>query len=139
MENKILKLIKRPFINVEFKGSTFKLKKDNFQDNEKIYYFTGEFTKLSKMKVLDHNVKNIFIGLSFFIKNNKLGVSLFFEFYKNNKHKIFNLESIRKDDENLQVKYYNFNKILEKNILKLKCKYKDYFLKKKFEKCKIIW
>ena len=136
MENFIFEKIKKPFILIEFNNREFKLVKKRFNKQQKIYYFYSEFIKLEKFFLENVKFKHFNAGLSFFVQNDKVGVSFFANFFIKG-DKVFSLESFKKNNFNLKVKYFNLENI--RNNLILGCRFFENDKAKREEKVKIFW
>ena len=138
MNKEILKKIKRPLIQINLNNKNFDLKRNSLNKKENIFYFYDEFYDLEKFFIENKKLNAIKIGLSFYLQSEKLGVSLFAHFFKKNCH-VFSLETIKKNNFNLKVKYYKINNILNHNSLVLLCRFFENDRAKREEKVKIYW
>lgn len=136
MKNLILDKIKKPFILIEFNNNEFKLIKKCFNKSQKIYYYYSEFKKLKNYFIENKRFNHFNAGLSFFIQNNKIGISFFANFFIKNE-KVFTLESFKKNNFNLKVKYFKLENI--NNNLILNCRFYENDKPKRKENIKIFW
>lgn len=136
MKNLILDKIKKPFILIEFNNNEFKLIKKCFNKSQKIYYYYSEFKKLKNYFIENNRFNHFNAGLSFFIQNNKIGISFFANFFIKNE-KVFTLESFKKNNFNLKVKYFKLENI--NNNLILNCRFYENDKPKRKENIKIFW
>lgn len=134
MKNLLFKKIKSPFVLVKLKNNEFKLNESYFNDNQEIYYYYGEFKNIKIEKI---NLDIVKVGLSFFLQKNRVGISIFFNCFK--KIKLFTLETVKSNNFNLNVKYFNIEKIIEVKKLQLNCRFFENEKTKKKEIVKISW
>lgn len=136
MKNFILKKIKKPFILIKFNNRKFKLVKKFFNNNQKMYYYYSDFKKLEKFIIEDVEFKHFNAGLSFFLKEGEIGISFFANFFMKNE-KAFTLESFKKNNFNLKVKYFKLENI-DDNLI-LNCRFYENDKPKRKENIKIFW
>jgi len=138
MNDIILKKIRKPSIEINLNNHTFNIKKKFFNKAQKIYYYYSEYYKLRNFFIENASLNACKIGLSFFLRKEQLGICLFAHFIKKQEN-VFHLETFKKQDFNLKVKYFNIDKIINNNFLILNCRFFENEKPKREEKVKIYF
>lgn len=118
----IIKKLNKPFLNLIIKGIKFRLDKETYNKETNFIYYNSYYEEIEDFIILGNKIKKLYLGLSFFIYKDKIGINFFAKDQK--KHSNMVLETVKTKNKNLKVQYHKFD-FLDKNPIFLNC----YFFK----------
>lgn len=118
----IIKKLNKPFLNLIIKGIKFRLDKESYNKKTNFIYYNSYYEEIEDFVILGNKIKKLYLGLSFFIYENKIGINFFAKDQRKYSNAV--LETVKPKDKNLKVQYHNFD-FLDKNPIFLNC----YFFK----------